>query len=896
MTEHGRSPINAVFNNLTWPLPARITTERHFRHSRCSLWAYSIKMAARKTAGVSRQRVSSRRVNQRRAETWEMIVMAIIRRIRGHILLIGFLIAAVVASGTALLFARSESKTETEALVPLAARVDKIDGTVGIDRQFDSTQSSAQAGHQDNQIQESPDWTAPTRNAPVSVGDRIYVRDRSHLGVAFSGRNYARLNPNTELDVLSLAERRTQLALREGSAVFDVGALAPGELCEVATPYGAVDFVRPGLYQVGIDDSDALVSVLSGLAQVVGLGGSGQCTRGQLLTLRPPSSGEALVSQIDPNVCGSIVDDYYGYRYPDTYDGRYDNYDTYLSDPYYYDPYRRSASYQYCPDEEDIAGLSDLDSYGDWNNVQGYGYCWHPRVNAGWVPYQDGYWSNDYPLGLTWVSNESWGWAPYHYGRWACVNQDWYWVPSEAIASPFYAPALCAFVPLPQFQQIGWCPLGPGDPYVPRYYDAAFRPQYIGSSVVINRFVNTTRIVNYNVPGAVTIVAASGFAGVIRPNGVIRGDQRSISETRPVVDPFTVPTLRQAAINTTATRPRVQVPAAVAQRAFNKPVLTSDPPALPNAIANSRMANSLQAQPVPRSVIKQKLQINNTGQVAATRQPNGLPLRAAGPATGSRTAQSAPANQAAIDQQRQAQIKALSQRAAQGDRPARRELRQLQQQATDQQRMEAKTARRSANQQSAAQQQATRQQAADQAKAQRAQQQAVQSAQPGAQREQRLAARQQQQSQAQARQQQQQAQPQQAEQRRQARQQAAQQDQMRQQQMQQQRQAARQQQQDQMRQQQMQQQRQAARQQQQDQMRQQQMQQQRLAARQQQQDQMRQQQMQQQRQAARQQQQDQMRQQQMQQQRQAARQQQPAPQSGGGQSKADRKAARRQGQ
>jgi hypothetical protein len=50
--------------------------------------------------------------------------------------------------------------------------------------------------------------------------------------------------------------------------MFDVGYLAPGELFEVATPYGAVDFQQPGLYNVGINNGNVLVSVLSGLAQV----------------------------------------------------------------------------------------------------------------------------------------------------------------------------------------------------------------------------------------------------------------------------------------------------------------------------------------------------------------------------------------------------------------------------------------------------------------------------------------------------------------------------------------------------------------------------------------------------------------------------------------------------
>ena len=70
------------------------------------------------------------------------------------------------------------------------------------------------------------EWVTATPNQPFSVGDRIYTRDNSHASLAFSGRNFARLDPNTSLDVVSLEDRRTQLALRDGSAMFEVGYLA----------------------------------------------------------------------------------------------------------------------------------------------------------------------------------------------------------------------------------------------------------------------------------------------------------------------------------------------------------------------------------------------------------------------------------------------------------------------------------------------------------------------------------------------------------------------------------------------------------------------------------------------------------------------------------------------
>ena len=94
-----------------------------------------------------------------------------------------------------------------------------------------------------------------------------------------------------------------------------------------------------------------LVTVLSGLAQIVGLGGSGQVGRGQLLTFGGPNGSNAYVSQLDPRVCGNITDDYYAYRYPENYDGRYSDYARYQNDPYYTNTYRRSTSYRYIPDD-----------------------------------------------------------------------------------------------------------------------------------------------------------------------------------------------------------------------------------------------------------------------------------------------------------------------------------------------------------------------------------------------------------------------------------------------------------------------------------------------------------------------------------------------------------------
>src|SRR6266446_4553651 len=234
-----------------------------------------------------------------------------------HMTIVAIICALVAGLGVAF-YLKHEQTVSAESL-PNAARIQRVDGEVALNNGLYDNGANTQ-------------WVTATANTPFSVGDRIYPRDNSRASLAFTGRNFARLNPNTSLDVISLADRRTQLALRAGSAIFDIGYLEPNELFEVATPYGAVDFDQPGLYNVGFNNnSGVLVSVLSGLAHVVGSGGSSQINKGEMLTLLGQAASEVALSRLNGRDAGYQVDNYYRYQYPDSYDGRYNNYDAYLS-------------------------------------------------------------------------------------------------------------------------------------------------------------------------------------------------------------------------------------------------------------------------------------------------------------------------------------------------------------------------------------------------------------------------------------------------------------------------------------------------------------------------------------------------------------------------------------
>ncbi len=566
-----------------------------------------------------------------------------------HVTLIA-LACAVLGGIAAALWVRQEPTTQAAAL-PYAARVERVDGDVGLTRSLDNTNFDDR-------------WIEVTPNTPISVGDRIYAREGSQAAIAFTGRNFARLEPDSALDVLDLSDGRTQLALRDGSAIFNVGELDSDDLFEVATPHGAFDLQQPGLYEVGLnDDGSAWVSVLSGLAQVVGLAGSGEIGKGEMLTLLGQTAADVVLSRISPDYAGGLVDDYYGYQYPDTYDGRYRDYDAYLNDPYYYDPYNRYASYRHVNDA--VPGVWELDRYGDWQDVSGYGYAWRPRVEEGWAPYQQGYWMMDDPHGLTWVSNEPWGYAPYHYGRWVNNGGQWYWVPEGVNTQPVYSPALVAFVPSTQQNVIGWVPLAPGDPYAPAYYDANWQPHYTNGAPVVEQFVNL------DVPGAVTVIPVEYFDRVIDRDMLARSRPQRFDQARPVLDPLSVALLRQAALQTTNTHRRVDMPPGLAKRLDTTQVYTSARPFAPPF--RDDPSKALRVEAVPDKQKKQRLQFRDERQQAAQDAP-------------------ARTNAPGSEERRGRQAATLEADAARGDREARRAAQELRREERNQQRDERRQA------------------------------------------------------------------------------------------------------------------------------------------------------------------------------------------------------------
>ena len=375
---------------------------------------------------------------------------------------------ALVALLGALSFA-SASQAQTDDISQTVARVAYFSGGVSYSRGDDP----------DN-------WQPASLNFPMTLGDRLYTERGSRLELQTEG-GVIYLAPETDLAALNLTYDVKQFSLGIGSASFLISRLDSGESFEVDTPNSAVTFDHPGKYRIDVDrDGNTRVIVDRGHAYVAAAGGEVPLETGQMMAIDGIDSPVYDVMSLP----------------------RRDSWDQWVATRSR--RFRDTGSRRYV--NPDISGVDDLDQYGRWSQVPGYGTCWSPaNVSAGWQPYRAGRWAWQDPWGWSWVSNEPWGWAPYHYGRWVTSQSRWYWVPvGPDVRTVRYAPALVAFVGGPGFSlsvsmggggprggggYVGWFPLAPRDPFVP-WWGSGARTTNVTNVTYVNRTYVT--VVNQN--------------------------------------------------------------------------------------------------------------------------------------------------------------------------------------------------------------------------------------------------------------------------------------------------------------------------------------------------------------------------------------------------------------
>ncbi len=321
------------------------------------------------------------------------------------------------------------------------------------------------------------DWVAAVPNRPLTTGDNLWA-DKDSRAELHVGSTGIRLDSETSVSFLDLDDHNLQLRLSLGAVELRVRHLDDGDLLEVDTPNLAFTIQRPGEYRIDVngDGNQTLATVWQGRGEATGGGYSYAVVGGQRATFSGTDELDHQISQIP----------------------RRDDFDEWCVERDQREEHAEASNYI----SREMTGYEDLDDYGRWHYVSGYGPVWTPeRVAADWAPYRYGHWVWIAPWGWTWVEEEPWGFAPFHYGRWAYVEEGWCWVPGPVVVRPVYAPALVAFVGGGGFhlavgEGVAWFPLGPGEVYVPPYRVSRV---YVNQVNITNTRVNVTQVTNvYN--------------------------------------------------------------------------------------------------------------------------------------------------------------------------------------------------------------------------------------------------------------------------------------------------------------------------------------------------------------------------------------------------------------
>ncbi len=454
------------------------------------------------------------------------------------------------------------------------------------------------------------DWVTAVPNRPLTSGDNLWT-DQGSRAELHIGSTAVRLAPQTSLTLLDLDDRTTQLRLSQGSIVVRLRHLDDGDLVEVDTPNLAFDLQRNGEYRIDVDSPGDVtdVGVWSGRGEVTGGGYSYTVVAGQ-------SARFSGTDQLNYDIA----------QMP-----RADDFDNWAFQRDHREDGAESANYV----SPEMTGYEDLDDYGRWQYVGGYGTVWVPAgVASDWAPYRYGHWAYIDPWGWTWVEDEPWGFAPFHYGRWAYAGNVWGWVPGPVAVRPVYAPALVAFVggagiAIGGGPGVAWFPLAPGEVYVPYYRGSR---GYVERLNVTNTVVNVTRVtniynernvtnityVNQRVNNGVTLVSRDTFVNA-RPvaRNLGRFEARQLAEAQ-VTREISVQPVRASVLGAGAPA-RFRPPQAI----INRQVVATQRPTPPKQPFEQRQAaiNMRTERPNPPHPLTNQGQTNSQGPARPVARP-----------------------------------------------------------------------------------------------------------------------------------------------------------------------------------------------------------------------------------------------------------------------------------
>jgi len=264
-------------------------------------------------------------------------------------------------------------------------------------------------------------------NLPITQGTQVRTGDRGRAEVEFEDGSSLRLTPNTTVEFSKLAlsdsgKRVSEVHLVQGMAY--VNWLGKDDLAlNFSQEKLAID--RSAHLRVDTSNQVANLAVFKGNVDVDGPNGK--------LSLEKKKNASFEVAENDKSTVTNKIQE-----------APLDSWDKEASS--YHDEYAKNNSnspYGY--------GLADLNYYGAYTSVPGYGMMWQPYfTGVGWDPFMDGAWGFYPGYGYMFASAYPWGWLPYRYGTWAFVpGFGWGWQPgmwNTFVTVPRYIPTSATHV------------------------------------------------------------------------------------------------------------------------------------------------------------------------------------------------------------------------------------------------------------------------------------------------------------------------------------------------------------------------------------------------------------------------------------------------------------------
>ena len=248
-------------------------------------------------------------------------------------------------------------------------------------------------------------------NLPITQGVKLQTGKNGRAEVEFEDGSTLRVTPETVITFpqLSLRDSGAKVStvhLQAGTAYVNFAGAKDDEFT-LTFAHEKLALAHSAHLRLEMGDADATLAVFNGEVQVQG------------------DAGTVAVSKNHTAQFDLTDDDHYELAKsvePDPFD-QWDKEQNQYHQQYASNSYSSYSPYAY--------GTNDLNYYGSFSNVPGYGNVWQPYfAGAGWDPFMNGAWAFTPGFGYGWVSGYPWGWTPYHYGSWVYLpTSGWGWLP-----------------------------------------------------------------------------------------------------------------------------------------------------------------------------------------------------------------------------------------------------------------------------------------------------------------------------------------------------------------------------------------------------------------------------------------------------------------------------------